>query len=140
MQWVSHAHFGGSIRIGALGDPPAGTPGPRAIIRNARLIDCSLGDYVTIENIGVHIARYDIAAGAVIQNVGTLETREGARFGNGVEVEVLNEGGGREVILFDELSSQFAHLLCLHRYRPRLVERLQTMARTAASRAWRSGG
>ena len=35
----------------------------------------------------------------MIENVGTLETRPGAKFGNGVEIEVLNEGGGREVVL-----------------------------------------
>jgi len=48
---------------------------------------------------------------------------------------VLNEGGGREVILFDDLSSQLAHMLCLYRYRPVLIERLVDMAVQAAGRA-----
>ena len=99
------------------------------------LVDCSLGNHVRITNIGVHISGYNIGDRAVVENVGTLETTAGASFGNGVEVEVLNEGGGREVTLFNELSSQFAHLLCLHRYRPRLIERLEQMAAAAASQA-----
>ncbi len=64
-----------------------------------------------------------------------LETLDEATFGNGVEVEVLNEGGGREVTLFNDLSSQFAHLLCLHRYRPRLIGRLEQMAAVAVQQA-----
>jgi hypothetical protein len=38
------------------------------------------------------------------------------------------------VILFNRLDSQFAHLMCLHRYRPKLIERLTAMARTEAER------
>ena len=67
--------------------------------------------------------------------MGTVETREGATFGNGVAIEVLNEGGGREVVLFDRLDSQFAHLLCLHRYRPGLVEKLLGFAKEEAAKA-----
>ena len=111
-----------------------------ALIRNARIVDCRLGDHVRIENIGVRIARYDIGDGAVIQNLGLLETGDGARFGNGVEVEVLNEGGGREIMFFDQLSSQFAHMLCLYRYRPRVIERLRQMASEEAGKAARERG
>ncbi len=143
---VQNVHFGGSVRIGALGGKTSGATCKTSLIRNARIVDCELGDHVRIENIGVEIARYEIGAGAAIENVGTLVARDstqsgkGAQFGNGVEVEVLNEGGGREVVLFDELSSQFAHLLCLHRYRPQLIERLQQMAATAAAEAHRDRG
>lgn len=137
---VWNTHFEGPVRLGALGGQTGGAEPKVSLIRNARLIDCRVGDHVRIENIGVHIRRYEIGDGAVIENVGTLETLAEARFGNGVEVEVLNEGGGREVMLFNELSSQFAHMLCLHRYRPQLIERLRAIAQDAARQAWRDRG
>ncbi|MEE9603630.1 MAG: DUF4954 family protein, partial [Thermoguttaceae bacterium] len=87
-----------------------------------------------IAKVGVHIVNYDVGPGACIENVGTLETRPAATFGNGVEVEALNEGGGREVILFDRLDSQFAHLLCLHRYRMTLIDKLKDIARSEAEK------
>ena len=40
----------------------------------------------------------------------------------------MNEAGGREVPLFNALSSQFAYLACVHRYRTKLLERLLEMA------------
>ncbi len=104
-------------------------------IDNATLGDCTVGCGVRITNVGVRIANYDIGDGACIEDVGLLETRPGATFGNGVDVEVLNEGGGREVILFNELSAQFAHLMCLHRYRPKLIDKLSAIARQCADAA-----
>lgn len=131
---VRHVRFGGTVKLGAMdGEAPipgAGGPG----IYNAHLMNCTVGDNSRIANIGRYIASYDIAPGSCIENVGTMECRPGATFGNGVEVESLNEGGGREVILFNELSAQFAHLLCLHRHRPKLIQTLRSMALAAAAK------
>lgn len=137
---VQNVHFAGRVILGALSGATATATGEPSLIRNARIVDCRLGDDVRIENIGVRMARYDVESGAVIQNVGLLETGEDAQFGNGVEIEVLNEGGGREVVLFDRLSSQFAHMLCLYRYRPRVIERLRQMAADEAGKARREHG
>jgi hypothetical protein len=57
-----------------------------------------------------------------------MATCPGATFGNGVEVVALNEAGGREVVIFNELSVQFAYLMCLHRYRPVLIKNLCEIA------------
>lgn len=121
---ISSTHFAGQNRLGT-----------GVTLRNAVLIDCTVGNQARITNVGVHIRNYEIGEVASVEDVGTVEARTGAKFGNGVEIEVLNEGGGREVILFDELSSQFAHLLCLHRYRPRFIARLRELAEQAAAEA-----
>jgi len=63
-----------------------------------------------------------------------MATTPDATFGNGVEIEPLNEGGGREVALFNRLDSQFAHLLCVHRYRPKLTATLQAIAQAEAGK------
>ena len=61
--------------------------------------------------------------------------RAGSQFGNGVQIEVLNEGGGREIILFNDLSAQFAYLLCVMRDRDRLTRKLAQLSSAAAARA-----
>ena len=126
---VQNAHFAGKIRIGSLQGTVSVEGGVElpASILDATLVNCVLGDDVRIAHIGSHIANYVVETGACIVDVGTMATRPGATFGNGVEAETVNEGGGREVVLFDELSSQFAYLLAMHRHNPELIARLQAM-------------
>ncbi len=132
---LRNTQFSGDVRIGAVGGSAASTTGlaKPAGIYNAYVADCTIGDNVRIANIGSHLASYDIGDNTCIEDVGTMQTQPGAAFGNGVEIEVLNEGGGREVILFNELSSQIAYLMCVHRYRPKFIEKLTAIARSAAS-------
>jgi Domain of unknown function (DUF4954)/Domain of unknown function (DUF6819) len=127
---VRNTHFVGSVKIGRLEGTIAGDTGVEKIsgIFNAYISNCTIGRNVRIANIGEHIANYKIGNGVCIENVGRMVTTPGAVFGNGVEVEVLNEGGGREVLLFNELSVQFAYIMCLHRYRPKLIGKLHQMA------------
>jgi hypothetical protein len=125
---VRNVTFSGSVKVGALGgtvsvdgvDLPSG-------VTNATLVNCELGDSVRVANIGSHIANYRIGDGAVVTDVGRMATQPGATFGNGVELEPVNEGGGREFRIFNEMSSQFAYMACMHRYRKDVVKQLETM-------------
>ena len=123
------ADFSGSIRIGRQSGSVThdGVVKPAGVY-DAAIFNVTLGREVRIANIGVHLANYDIGDGACVEDVGTMVTHPAATFGNGVKVAVLNEAGGREVILFNELSAQFAYLQCLYRYRPALIEKLMAMA------------
>ena len=127
---LRNAHFLGQVQIGNFaGDvkDPGGIEKPCGIY-NATIVNCTIGDNSRIANIGVHIANYDIDENVCIENVATIQTDANAVFGNGIEVDVLNEAGGREVVLFDELSVQFAYLMCLHRYRPKMIKKLRVIA------------
>ncbi|SVD16186.1 uncharacterized protein METZ01_LOCUS369040, partial [marine metagenome] len=126
---VRNTRFDGSVTLGSLSSTIAleGDVQIETGIRDAHLIDCEIGDEVLISRIGGHIARMKIEAGARITDVGTIATGPGAVFGNGVEAETINEGGGREIGLFAELSSQFAYLMAMHRHRGDVVEKLQAM-------------
>jgi Domain of unknown function (DUF4954)/Domain of unknown function (DUF6819) len=135
-QRVRHACFvgcnvlgsnAGSVRVEGIVKP--------AGVYNTMLKDCTVGADARLANVGSHVAGYDIADGVCIENVSLLQTNPGATFGHGVEVEVLNEAGGREVPLFAELSAQFAHLLCLHRHRPALIEKLSTLVQAEVDKA-----
>ena len=122
--------FFGKVKLGKLvGEiKDAGSPAKPCGIYNAVIVNCTVGDGTRIANTGVHIANYDIADNVCIENVALMQTNPGAMFGNGIEVDVVNEGGGREVILFNELSAQLAYIMCLHRYRPVLIDKLKAMA------------
>ena len=125
---VRNTHFIGDVQIGSLDGLVADrvpVSASRPVCIGALIANCTIGNGTRIANVGVHLANYDIGVGVSIEDIGTLETRPGATFGNGVEIEVLNEGGGRELILFNTLSAQVAHLMCLHRYRPEMVARLR---------------
>jgi hypothetical protein len=48
-------------------------------------------------------------------------------FGNGTEIEILNEGGGRPLLLYDRLSSQIAYMMVLYRHAKEAVGRVEKM-------------
>lgn len=126
---VRNVIFAGRVTIGALKGSvslPGGVTLP-AGIADATLIDCELGDDVRVTHIGSHLTHYTVGAGAVVTDVGVMATHPGATFGNGIEVAAANEGGGREMRIFNEMSSQFAYLVCMHRYRPDMIKRLEAM-------------
>jgi len=135
---VHNVRFLGEVRLGAqegvvklgLVEEPAG-------IGNATLKDVTVGANCVIRHVGSHLANYHVGDGAVIVDVGVVEADSGDSFGCGSVVEALNEGGGRGVPLYPELSAQVAHMLSLHRWRPALVRRLQELvaARTARGKA-----
>lgn len=131
---VRRVAFAGDIRIGALNgvvkvaDQELAAELTDAVIRN-----CQLGDNVRIARVHTVLANYDVADGAVITDVGEMVTHAGATFGNGVEVACVNEGGGREVRIFNEMSSQFAYLMAMHRYRPQLIQRLNAIVDAAVA-------
>jgi len=139
---VRNTHFAGTVKIGRhSGALPTDSETEKISgIFNAYLSECTIGRDVRIANVGVHIANYDIGDRVVIENIGLLDTTDNAGFGNGVKIKVLNEGGGREVILFDELNAQLAYMLCLHRYRPKLIETLQEMIRKSTEEVRNSRG
>jgi hypothetical protein len=51
-----------------------------------------------------------------ISNVSTIETTEGATYGQGNLISVLNEVGDGNIILFDGLNSQIAALMVKHNH------------------------
>ena len=77
-------------------------------INNATLRNVSIGDNCLIENIGGFINNYTIGDDCYISNVSAMETTDGATYGEGNLISVLNEVGDGNVILFSDLNSQFA--------------------------------
>ncbi len=124
---VMYTRFSGNVRIGAFRKEfclPGGMK-KHSGLYHATLHNVVVGDDCCIENVKNYIANYEIGDGTFIENVDILLTDGPSSFGNGVEVSVMNETGGREVVIFDRLSAQTAYIMALYRHRPGLVVRLK---------------
>ena len=99
-------------------------------INNATLRNVTIGDDCLIENIGNFINNYTIGDDCYISNLSTMETTEGATFGEGNLVSVLNEVGEGNVILFSDLNSQLAAFMVKHFSDRELKERIRLLIKT----------
>ena len=99
-------------------------------INNATLRNVNIGDDCLIENIGNFINNYTIGDDCYISNISTLETTEGATYGEGNLVSVLNEVGEGNVILFSDLNSQLAAFMVKHFSDKELKERIRQLIKT----------
>ncbi|MBP3776646.1 MAG: DUF4954 family protein [Prevotella sp.] len=108
--------FYGDIRLGSFDKQVEVTKGftKHAGINDATLRNVTVGDNCLIEKIGNFINNYTIGDDCYISNISTMETTEGATFGEGHLVSVLNEMGDGNVILFHDLNSQLAALMVKH--------------------------
>lgn len=132
--YINYVTFSGNIKLGVFKEEftlPGGLK-KHSGIHHACLHNCELGDNVLIEGIQNYIANYRIGNSVRIQNIHHLYVDGLTSFGNGVEVSVLNETGGREVIIYDKLSAHFAYILSFYRHRPTLTKKLQDMVRAYA--------
>ncbi len=126
---IERTRFSGDVTIGDLSGEFVLEGGVRrcSAIRDAALHNCRIGDGVLIEGVGDYIANYDIGRGCVIRNVDLIVCDGRSAFGNNVSARVLNETGGREVPLYDNLSASLAYVIAMYRHRPRLIARLSGM-------------
>ena len=126
---IRRVRFSGTVRFGKFErefELPGGLR-KHAGISDATLHNVTVGDDCLIENISNYIANYEIGHDTVLENVDLVLTDGPCRFGNGVAVSVLNETGGREVLIYDRLSAQVAYVMAMYRHRPELVKALDDM-------------
>ena len=127
--YIHHTRFSGQIRLGRFEGEfrLAGGVCKHAGLSYATLHNVTVGNNCFIENVKNYIANYDIDDSTFIENVDIILTDKKSRFGNAVEVSVLNETGGREVMIHDHLSAHQAYIMALYRHRPLLIERMKAL-------------
>lgn len=111
-------HFSGTVRLGSyrrMFHRPGGLSVPAGLY-GVTLHNCTVADDVCINRIGNYIANYDIEEGVFIENTQCIAAFGNSSFGIGTEVSVLNETGGREVPIYERLSSQLAYLTAMYRH------------------------
>jgi hypothetical protein len=93
-------------------------------IYNSFIHNCKIADNVFIKDVK-SLSSYSIEGNAVIQNVDRLAVEGESTFGNGTELDIVNEGGGRTLKIFDMLSSNLAYLIVFYRHNKKLIHRLE---------------
>ena len=126
-EYVHHVRFSGVVKLGVFQSEfilPGGIS-KHSGLRHVTLHNVTVGDNCCIEHIQNYIANYEIGHDTFIENVDILLVDGVSKFGNGIEVSVLNETGGREVLINDKLSAHLAYIMALYRHRPELIARLK---------------
>ena len=123
--------FYGDIQLGTFDKQVEVSSGftKHAGINDATLRNVTVGDNCLIEKVGNFINNYTIGADCYISNICTMETTEGATYGEGHLVSVLNEMGDGNVILFTELNSQLAAFMVKHFNDRQLKETIHRMVK-----------
>ncbi|EJX02119.1 hypothetical protein EVA_09769 [gut metagenome] len=125
--YVYHTRFSGEVRLGVF-ETYFTLPGgirKHAGLRHVTLHNVTVGNNCCIENVQNYIANYEIGHDTFIENVDIMLVDGVSKFGNGIEVAVLNETGGREVLINDKLSAHQAYITTLYRHRPGLIARMK---------------
>jgi NDP-sugar pyrophosphorylase family protein len=127
---IRNTRFEGEIKLGVFNGIIETETGisTKCGIYNSYIRNCEIGNNVFISD-AKQIANYVIEDNVTIENAGSLAVTGESYFGNGTEVEVLNEGGGRELPIFDRLSSQIAYLVVLYRHDKIFTKKLVEMIR-----------
>ena len=133
---VREVRFSGTVKMGRF-EGAFELPGGITVdagIYHAMLHNVELGDDVRLYNINNYIANYRIGRGTCIENINAILVDGETAFGNGVRVAVMNEGGGREIPIFDRLTASLAYVMTLYRHRPTLISTLERMIDDYADR------
>ncbi|MBN1413338.1 MAG: DUF4954 family protein [Spirochaetales bacterium] len=125
---IKDVSFSGTVRLGVFDAKVAFAGGMevKSGIYSSRVHNSTIGDNSLVSTVG-YLANYEVAGNVVIDSVGMLYVEGKTNFGNGVEIDVLNEGGGRGLKIFDRLSSQTAYLSVLYRHDNKLQKKLSDM-------------
>ena len=111
--YVYHTRFSGEVHLGVFENEftlPGGIK-KHAGLRHVTLHNVTVGDNCCIEHVHNYIANYVIGSDTFIENVDIMLVEGLSKFGNGIDVAVLNETGGREVVMSDKLSAHQAYIM-----------------------------
>jgi NDP-sugar pyrophosphorylase family protein len=121
--------FSGTIKIGIQdGDIELyGGVKKHCGVYNAHLHNCEIGSNVYINHIKNYIANYVLEDHVVIDNTDICAVEAQSRFGNGTRIEVLDETGGRTVVIYDALSAHLAYIMAFYKHRHDAICKLEAM-------------
>lgn len=125
---IRQVRFEGKIKLGVLKGEVTGPDGLSQPVGlyNSHLKNFEVADGVCISNVG-RMEGYRVEKGVLIENTSSLCVTGETTFGNGTEIEVLNEGGGRKLPIYDRLTAQIAYLMVNYRHDQALIDRLEKL-------------
>lgn len=126
--FVHQVRFMGTVKLGSLGGTVMTSKGESSTsgLYNCKIENCEIGNDVLLDNVQL-VKNYKVMDQVILENVQSISVSASSTFGNGFEIEVLNEGGGRELKIFDRLSAQLAYILVSYRHNPALIDSINRM-------------
>jgi len=102
---VKNCFFSGKVILGIFSEKRDISKGVSldSGLYSSKIADCQIGDNVLISDVK-YLANYVIKDKAVLFNDGIISCSDSAVFGNGVEIPVAIETGGREVKLYADIT------------------------------------
>ncbi len=127
--FISNVHFSGNVKLGSFNKVFEMDGGfkKHSGIFNACIHNCIIGNDVYIDKIHNYIANYEICDETYIENTNLILVEGKSSFGNGLRISVMNETGGREVPIFNNLSAPLAYILTFYRHKPEMIANLNRM-------------
>jgi NDP-sugar pyrophosphorylase family protein len=106
-------------------------------ITNCHIIACDIGDWFAIHDCA-YIAHYIIGDGCLLLSNDEIHVSNHAKFGNGivmegedealrVQLDLMNEAGGRSVLPFQDMTCADAYIWARRRDDPRLLDAFRSM-------------
>ncbi len=127
-KYIYQTRFEGEVKIGRLdgAEVEANGMSRSSGIYFCTIKNCVISGDVYFSKVGL-MEGYSIDNQVIIENVNSMIVDGPTKFGNGTVIEVLNEGGGREVPIFDKLSAQTAYLLANYQYEPEMIKQITSL-------------
>ncbi|MCX7919209.1 MAG: DUF4954 family protein [bacterium] len=138
---VRNSMFYGEVYIGKFDENISVETGielPSGIY-NSTIVNTIIGDNALIYSVKL-LANYWIQEKAVISNVGELATRKATSFGNGVELSLAIETGGREVKTYGEITVEVATKIASSRKDKNLLAEYEKLVAEYVNKATSSKG
>jgi len=126
---IRNTKFSGFNRLGRFDEEITLFGGVRMKtgIINATIHNCTIENNALISSVKSYIANYKIGERVVIHNLNQLAVENKSSFGNGLRIKVINELGGREIPIYDHLSSHVAYILAMYRHRTKAIEVIEKL-------------
>jgi len=99
-----------------------------------------IGEGCEISNVPGGLCNLEIGKKVIIKNTGSISCSREPVFGNGMEVNVLNEAGGRELRITSETSAQIAYLTVMYGEKKDLQKSLNRIVDKFCEERKRNGG
>jgi len=132
---MRHVHFSGNIKLGSFKKIFTLSNGvvKNSGIYNATIHNCTIGNDVYISQVRNVMANYDIMDEVYIENVDLITVNGETTFGNGIKINVLDETGGRQVPIYDQMSAHLAYFLAMYRHRPEMIRKVNSLIENYAN-------
>ncbi|MCW3788626.1 DUF4954 family protein [Plebeiibacterium sediminum] len=96
-------------------------------IYNAHIHNCTIGNNSYIKNIGCSISNYKVEDNCILINIDSIQVNQESFFGNGEVINPINEAGGRDIYMYNELSVHTAYIMAFYGYKPELQKQLKEL-------------